>query len=196
MGSHLIDLPWWALQLTEPLTAAAEGPEPDPLKNPEWMHATWKHAPRPGNDSLNAPVSLHWWHGGQEPQYRPKVDLPEDLTKWFNGILFIGEKGILLADYGRLKLFPEEQFKDFTPPPQTLPPSLGHHKEWTEAAKGRGKTLCNFEYSGSLVEHNLLGNVAFRAGKELQWDPKALKATNCPKADQFIRREYRKGWTV
>jgi predicted dehydrogenase len=196
MGSHLIDLPWWALQLTEPLTAAAEGPEPDPLKNPEWMHATWKHAPRPGNDSLNAPVSLHWWHGGQEPQYRPKVDIPEDLTKWFNGILFLGEKGMLLADYGRLKLFPEDQFKDFTPPPQTIAPSLGHHREWLEAAKGRGSTLCNFEYSGSLVEHNLLGNVAFRAGEELQWDPKALKATNCPKAAQFIRREYRKGWTI
>ncbi|NCO40086.1 MAG: gfo/Idh/MocA family oxidoreductase [Armatimonadetes bacterium CG_4_10_14_3_um_filter_66_18] len=196
MGSHLIDLPWWALELRQPKRISAEGPTPDPLKNPEWMHATWTHAPRPGNDNLNVPVAIHWWHGGQEPQYRPKVDIPEDLTKWFNGILFIGEKGMLLADYGKRKLFPEEQFKDFAPPAQTLPPSLGHHREWLEAAKGRGSTLCNFEYSGSLVEHNLLGNVAFRAGEELRWDPKALKATNCPKADQFIRREYRKGWTI
>ena len=120
----------------------------------------------------------------------------EDLTKWFNGILFVGDEGMLLADYGKRILLPEEKFKEFTPPPQTIPKSKGHYREWTEAAKTDCKTLCNFEYSGSLVEHNLLGNVAFRAGKKLQWDPTQLKARNCPEADQFIRRDYREGWTI
>lgn len=196
MGSHLIDLPWWALNLRVPRSVAAEGPSPDPEKNPEWLIVTWKHGPRPGNPNFHVPVTVKWYHGGKKPELRPQVDVEEDLTKWFNGILFIGEKGMLLADYGRRVLLPKKDFKDYEPPPPTIPSSLGHYKEWIEAAKGRGRTLCNFEYSGSLIEHNLLGNVAFRAGEELNWNPRELKAVNCPKAENFIRREYRKGWTI
>jgi predicted dehydrogenase len=196
MGSHLIDLPWWALKLRCPETVSAEGPPPDPVKNPEWMIATWEHGPRPDSQLLNAPVTVKWYHGGEKPEYRPQIETGVDLTKWFNGILFVGDEGMLLADYGKRILLPEEKFRDFTPPPETIPKSKGHYREWTEAAKTDCQTLCNFEYSGSLVEHNLLGNVAFRAGEKLQWDPTQLKATNCPEADQFIRREYREGWTI
>ena len=57
-------------------------------------------------------------------------------------------------------------------------------------------TTCNFDYSGALTEAVLLGNVAYRAGKALEWDAKALKAGNAPEADKFIRKEYRKGWDV
>ena len=53
-----------------------------------------------------------------------------------------------------------------------------------------------FSYSGPLSETLALGNVAYRVGKKLEWDPVLLKATNCPEADQFIRREYRKGWSL
>lgn len=196
MGSHLIDLPWWALELTEPESVYAEGPEPDPVKTPEWMIATWKHAPRRGNPALRVPVTLKWYHGGQKPEYRPQIETGVDLTEWFNGILFVGDEGMLLADYGRRVLLPEEKFRDFQPPEETIPPSPGHYLEWIEAAKTGGEALCNFEYSGSLIEHNLLGNVAFRVGEELRWNPKKLKARNCPEADAFIRREYRKGWTI
>ena len=74
--------------------------------------------------------------------------------------------------------------------------SLGHHAEWVHACKTGDPTLCNFDYSGKLIEHNLLGNVAYRTGKKLEWDAKNLKATNAPEADKFIRREYREGWTL
>jgi predicted dehydrogenase len=196
MGSHLIDLPWWALKLSKPRSVYAVGPHPDPIKNPEWMIATWKHGPRPGNPALDVPVTVKWYHGGQVWAYRPKIETGVNLPEWFNGILFVGDDGMLLADYGRCVLLPEEKFKDFEPPEQTIPPSPGHYAEWIEAAKTGGESLCNFEYSGSLIEHNLLGNVAFRAGEELKWNAKALKARNCPEADQFIRREYREGWTI
>ena len=93
-------------------------------------------------------------------------------------------------------LLPERDFKGFQAPKPSIPPSLGHHEEWIHACKTGAPTLCNFEYSGTLVEHNLLGTVAFRAGKKLQWDAENLKAPNCPEADQFIRREYREGWTL
>ena len=116
--------------------------------------------------------------------------------KWFNGILFVGDKGMLLADYGKRILLPKEKFAGFKPPKPWIAKSLGHHREWIHAAKTGAPTLCNFEYSGSLIEHNLLGSVAYRVGKKLQWDAKNLKATNAPEAAKYIRRDYRKGWTM
>ncbi len=196
MGSHLIDLPWWALKLKHPLTCSSEGPPIDPIKVPEWQEITWEHGPRPDSTLLNTLVTVKWYHGGSKPEHRPKIETGIDLTEWFNGILFVGENGMLLADYGKSVLLPEEDFKDYTPPTPTIEPSLGHHNEWLNAAKTGGQTLCNFEYSGSLIEHNLLGNVAHRVGQELEWNPRELKADNCPEADQYIRRDYRPGWSI
>jgi hypothetical protein len=111
-------------------------------------------------------------------------------------VLFKGDEGMLVADYGKHVLLPEEKFKDFKRPEPWIPPSLGHHKEWIHACKTGEPTLCNFDYSGMLIEHNLLGNVSYRTGKRLQWDPEGLKAIDCPEADQYIRRQYREGWTL
>ena len=103
-----------------------------------------------------------------------------------------GPKGQLVADYGRHKLLPEEQFKDFTPPKQTIAPSIGHHKEWIEAIKGNGKTLCNFAYSGALAETVLLGNVAYRSGKSFAWDDKA-GTTDSAEAAKYLQRRLSRG---
>ena len=103
---------------------------------------------------------------------------------------------MLLADYGRRLLLPEADFKDFKAPEPTIPNSIGHHAEWIAACKTGSPTTCNFDYSGALTEAVLLGNVAYRAGQKLDWDAVALKATNCPEADRYLRREYRKGWTL
>ena len=64
------------------------------------------------------------------------------------------------------------------------------------ACKTGSPTTCNFDYSGPLSETVLLGNVAYRTGEKLQWDANKLQAIGCEKADQFIRREYRAGWTL
>jgi hypothetical protein len=55
---------------------------------------------------------------------------------------------------------------------------------------------CNFGYSGPLSEAVLLGTVAYRTGKALEWDAANLKVTNTPEADQYVRRAYRKGWEI
>jgi predicted dehydrogenase len=196
MGSHLIDLPWWALKLKQPVSVHAEGPAPDPVKTPEWMIVTWKHRARTGDPVFRVPVTVKWYHGGSQPEHRPRIETGVDLTQWFNGILFVGDGGMLLADYDKYVLLPEERFRGFTPPPPTIAPSLGHYEEWIHAAKTGGETLCNFEYSGSLIEHNLLGDVAFRAGEQLSWDAHTARVTNCPNAEYFVRRTYRKGWTI
>lgn len=188
MGSHLIDLPFWALKLRRPKTVEAEGANHSSETYPKWMIVRWEH---PATKTRPA-VKLTWYDGGKRP---PAPAIP-DFDKWGIGVLFIGDKGQLVADYGRKVLLPESKFKDFKPPKETIPPSLGHYEEWIHACKTGAPTLCNFRYSGALVENNLLGTVAFRVGKKLEWDPKNLKATDCPEADQYIRRPYRDGWTI
>ena len=72
----------------------------------------------------------------------------------------------------------------------------GHHAEWLEACKTGATCSANFEYSGWLTEANHLGNVAYRVGKKLEWDPEKMRATNAPEADPLIRCPYRDGWSL
>lgn len=94
-------------------------------------------------------------------------------------------------------LLPEEKFKTYERPAPYIPPSPGQQAEWILACKGEGpQPLCHFGYSGPLTEANHLGNVAFRAGKKLDWDAKNMKFTNAPEADKYIGRKYRDGWSL
>ena len=103
---------------------------------------------------------------------------------------------MLLADYDRHLLLPEEQFKDYQRPEKSIPKSAGHHAEWIKACKTGSPTTCNFDYSGALAETVLLGCVAHKAGKKIDWDAKAMKVTNSAEANRFLRRDYRKGWEI
>ena len=188
LGSHRNDLPFWALKLRAPLTVEAAGPKPHAEIAPATMSATYEFAAR----GELPPVKLTWYQG----EVKPKIWTEGGVPKWDEGILFVGEKGMLLADYFKYALLPEKRFADVKMPEKTLPRVIGHHEEWLEAIKAGKKSSCDFEYSGWLTEANHLGNVAFRVGKKLEWDPVKMKATNAPEADQFIRRSYRKGWEL
>ena len=137
-------------------------------------------------------VRLTWYQGENKPEIWKAAGIPQ----WNDGVLFIGDKGMLLSNYGKHVLLPEAQFVDFKRPEPFIPPSIGHHAEWLHACKSGAPTTCNFEYAGWLTEANHLGNVAYRTGKRLTWDAAALRATGCPEADRFIRREYRSGWSL
>jgi predicted dehydrogenase len=190
MGCHFIDLPFWALKLRHALSAEAEGPEVDPHGAPPWLVSKWSF---PARGEL-PPCTLTWYHGDNKG---PAQLAEGKLGDWKGpGVLFVGEKGLLVSNYGAHKLLPEADFKDFKRPEPTIAKSLGHHQEWIEAIKGGKPALCNFDYAGPLAETVLLGNVAYRTGKKLEWDAATLKAKNCPEADRFIRKEYRKGWTL
>ena len=112
------------------------------------------------------------------------------------GVMFIGTEGMMFADYSRYRLYPTKKFENFAPPQKTIPDSIGHHAEWIKACKEGTPTLCNFDYSGALTESVLLGNVAYRTGKSLDWDAANLRATNAPEAADFVTKTYRKGWEV
>jgi hypothetical protein len=189
MACHHMDLPFWALGLRHPTRVAAEGPPAHPETSAPWLIVRYDY---PARGDL-PPVRLTWYDGGKRPPHFAEGKLP----KWGDGTLFVGEKGMLLAGYEQHKLLPEKEFAGFAPPKPTIPASIGHHKEWVEACKSGGPTTCNFDYGGALTEAALLGNVSYRLGnKPLEWDAKNLKATNEPDAERFLRKEYRKPWTL
>jgi predicted dehydrogenase len=188
LGSHWNDLPFWALKLRAPLAVEAAGGTAHPEIAPASMSATYEYGPR---GEMPA-VKLTWYQGSHKPALWTAKKIPQ----WGNGVLFVGDKGMLLSDYGRHVLLPEKEFADFKRPTPFIPKSLGHYAEWIHACKTGAPTTCNFEYAGWLTEANHLGNVAYRAGKRLEWDAAAMKARNCPDADAFIHREYRKGWKL
>ncbi len=184
---HYCDLAFWALKLRHPTTVEAEGPV-HPESAARWTIARQQY---PARGEL-PPVTLTWYNGGGYPPFMQERNIPA----WNSAVLFIGSKGMLIADYNKHQLLPEEQFAGFQKPEPFIPDSIGHHREWIEACKTGGSTTCNFDYSGALTEAALLCNVALRTGEKLTWDAKNLKAVGCPQAEAFIRREYRKGWTL
>jgi predicted dehydrogenase len=187
MACHYMDLPFWALKLRHPTKIVAEGPPPHPESTPKGLIV---HYDFPARGEL-PPVKLTWYDGGKRPSLFAQGKLPE----WGNGILFVGSKGMLLADYGKRKLLPEKDFADFTPPKPSIPNSIGHYKEWVQACKHGGPTTCNFDYSGALTEAVLLGNVSYRLGRPIEWDARKLQANEAD-AEKYLRPRYRKPWTL
>ncbi len=188
LGSHWNDLPFWALKLDAPLTIEAAGPPPHPELAPASMSATYEYGPRG-----DMPAVKMTWHQGVS---KPQIWRDKKIPQWGDGCLFIGNSGMLLANYDRLQLLPEDKFKDFPRPAPTIPESIGHHAEWLHACKTGAPTTCNFDYSGGLTEANHLGNVAYRLEKKIIWDTKSLTVTNAPEAAALIKRTYRKGWEL
>lgn len=188
LGSHWNDLPFWALKLKAPIAVEAAGPKPHPELAPASMQATYEFPARG-----DMPAVKMTWHQGS---FKPPQWTEKKIPRYDSGVLFVGDKGMLLSDYFKHVLLPEKSFADFVRPKPFIEKSRGHYAEWIHACKTGAPTTCNFEYAGWLTESNHLGNVAFRVGKRLEWDAAKMKAPNCPEADAFIHREYRKGWKL
>jgi predicted dehydrogenase len=192
-GCHFMDLPHWALDLRHPAAIEmVDGPPVHQESTPTWLITRFKHPAR----ATRPPVTLTWYHGGKRPEILDSLLSKEQLEKWKSGVLFVGQKGMVMSDYSRHILLPEKQFEGFKRPDRFIDDSIGHHKEWIQACKTGAPTTCNFNYSGPLTETALLGNVAYRAGKNLEWDSKKLRATNCREAAEFVQHKYRKGWKI
>ncbi len=188
LGGHDNDVAFQVLDLTQPLTVEAVSPmgKAHPELAPATMKVTYEFPAR----GSAPPVRLIWYQGEVKPPQWHEGKIPQS----DRAQLFVGDKG-MLSTGGGIKLLPEEQFKDYQMPPETLPRSPGHYIEWIQACKGLGPAPgSNFQYSAWVTESNHLGNVAYRTGKKLEWDYANLRTRNAPEADQFIRRPYRKEW--
>jgi predicted dehydrogenase len=194
MACHNMDPAFFCLELGAPTSVKATCPPFDKESFPAWAIMEWVF---PATDKRPA-VRVFWYEGGKLPG-RPE-ELEPDRKMGDNGCLFIGDKGKMMgggwADFCRI--IPEAKMKEFPRPPETLPRSIGHYKEWVEAAKG-AKIVpgSNFAYSGPMTEAILLGNIAVRyPGEELKWDAKGLRFTNKRAANRLLHYKPRKGWEL
>jgi len=178
MGCHYLDLAWWALDLDPPTSIETKGPEIHAETTPPWSIVDWEHPAKDGRP----PCRVSWYDGA----VRPAPLAPLGLSGWWNGVLFIGDDGHLVSDYDRHEIGPKEAFAGYEAPAKSIPDSIGHHREWLEAIRTRGSTTCEFDYSGPLTEAVLLGNVAFRVGKKIEWDAANVRVTNCDEANDLI----------
>jgi len=189
MGCHVCNVAFWALELRDPIAVEAEVSGLHKETAPVWSKVVWEFGARPDRP----PVKLHWYDGGK----KPPAGLVEGRKLPGNGSIFVGDKGTLYAPHphaGQFMLLPEKKFADFKAPPRTLPDSPGHHAEWIQACKEGTQAMSQFAYAGAMTEALLLGNVAVRTGKRIEWDPKAMRVTNLPEANAYINPPYRKGW--
>jgi len=145
------------------------------------------------------PCEMFWYDGGELPSRELLDEYIGDRKVPNSGSFILGSKGALYSpnDYGsRYFLVPDAKFKGYEKPKATLPRSPGHFKEFAIACKGGPAAMSNFDYAGRLTETILLGNVALKAGKKVEWDAKTMKVTNIKDGDKLIKRDYRKGFGI
>jgi hypothetical protein len=162
---------------------------------PDWSVLRFDYAARGRRPKL----SIFWYDGNRGlPQalQAPRVDTPAGaapLRGGQGGMVWIGTKGSYPANRGP---FAEQKTELPPPPPEREWGREEVHKDWAAAVKAGEEAPCNFAYAGPFTEAYQLGNVALRTGHRIEWDPKAFRVTNCREANQYLQREYRRGWDL
>ena len=201
MACHTINIACMALDLFEPesIDVVDTSGIVDRESYPVWSIIRTRFGARNGR----GPLTMTWFDGGDKfpsdkKTYKEHLhgqEVPD------SGLLLIGEKGSFFSknDYGAEHvLLPTDKFKEVEKPKPSLPRSPGHFTEWVNAITSNDptKAMSNFDYAARLTETVLLGVVALKAGTTIEWDAAGMKAKNVPAADQFIRRDYRKGFSI
>jgi predicted dehydrogenase len=202
MACHTANMAFMALKLGHPTAVFGECGDLNPETYPSWATVVLEFPQR----SAMPPVKFTWYEGKRDGKKNlPPEDLFHGETPPGSGSLLVGDKGILYSpdDYGaefRFLGMKGATAGDFASVPQGLPRNgrgdLGMKQEWVAAIRGGPPALSNFGYAALLTETILLGNVALRAGKRLEWDGPNLKFSNAPEANRYLHRAYRDGWTL
>lgn len=197
MGAHIMDIPYWALDLEYPDTVQAVSTRLYEESYPLASIITYTFPERNGHP----PVTLKWYDGGMMPDRPEAMEPGRMMGDSEGGVLMIGDKGMLMCGcYGRSpRLVPETAMQAYAKPERTIPRSPGIQEEWIEAIKKGGKSTTDFSYSAPLTETMLLGNIAIRMKEKntiLEWDGKKGEITNLPEANEFLHIPYREGWTL
>jgi predicted dehydrogenase len=195
MACHICDPANWALQLRDPLSVEClkiEGKNDQTFPTKSIVRFEF-----PARGTM-PPVALYWYEGGELPPRPEGIGEDVKLGNGKNGSYFVGDKGILTTgEYGDdTRLLPDERMKGYKYPDPFLTRSPGHYRDWLRACKGGERSCSNFDYAGPFTEWVLMGVIAQRVEGKLLWDSKAMKFKNNPKANQYVSRDYRKGWKV
>lgn len=197
MGAHIMDQPYWALELGMPERIHASS---TPFNNeafPIGSSVHYEFSERNGRPA----VGLNWYDGGLMPPRPKELEEGKQMGADGGGMIFYGTEGMLMADIygGNPRFIPESRIEEIGEPEQTMEPSPGIHEEWVAAAKGEGEATSNFEYAAALTETMLLGNMAIRfsnRNQKLEWDAENMKVANLEDANEWLdqRNNYRPGW--
>jgi predicted dehydrogenase len=194
MGAHLIDHPVWGLNLGLPSVIETTS---TPFNGVCYPNATKTDYEFPARKGMPA-VKLVWYDGGLTPP-RPE-EMGEERLNGEGGILYVGSKGKMLQNtYGqRPRLLPLEKHNDYGAPKErmTRVPNQAHEMNWVNAIKGKDEISCPFSYAAHLTEIMLLGVVSLRANAKLHYDAENMRITNNPKANEFLTRTYRQGYSL
>jgi len=150
---------------------------------------------------VHPPLSIYWYDGAkplpanmQAPPRPAEPGRPQQpLRGGSGGMVWIGTKGSYptgRGPYAGVKTDP------YPVPPQREWGREEVHKDWAVAVKAGKQAPCHFGYAGPFTEAYQLGNIALRVGHRIEWDPLAFRITNCTEANQYLYREYRKGWDL
>jgi len=195
MGSHTMDLLWNAVDAKLPTSAEAKGEAFNSDVTPVNCESHFEH---PAND-WRGPITVSWYQGGAMPR-SPKPSI--DLTKIGHGAMFKGTKGFIIADFDSRMIIPfgnDADMSYYKPRAKDqLLPEVGHfQKQWFDACRDPGKpTACDFGYSANMIEMMLLGLVAYRTGKKIQYDGNTGTSPEPPEANGFMKKDYREGWNI
>ena len=173
------------------------------MRHPKWEIV---HYDIPRRGQL-PPYTVTWLNGLAAPGFRETIERPlgrrliaggsEPWTE-HAGCLIVGTEGTLhsTGHNSTYTLLPEEKFKDFQLPPQSLPRQGSHEREWLDACRGGPAAMSQFDYGAVLSEFVLLGNLATQFERPIQYDPVAMQCVGDEQADQALRRDHRKGWEI
>lgn len=192
MGAHLIDSPFWSLDLGFPTAVETVS---TPFDNASYPMATMTYYEFPARGSRPS-VKLTWYDGALLP---PGLQALGAGQLKDGGVLYVGDKGKLIHEtYGaNPRLLPQSLHDAVGTPPQRYARiKTSHEMNWVDACKGRAEASSPFAYAARLTEVMLLGIVSLRAGGRIEYDAQNMRVTNAPSANQFLRREYRAGWTI
>ena len=205
MACHIMDMPWWSLELGSPTSVRARHGGNTLESAPNWSVIDYKFGYR-GN---RPPVKLVWYDGKRNGvQNAPSLEITGGVDMIKKGKGRGGFGSLLVGDKGRMFF---NRFNEWmvtgrddnevrqieTQTQKTIPRTKDNYTEWVDAITGKGHPpLSRFEIAGPFTEMVLLGNLAIRAGEKVLWDTKKLRSLNSDKANSFVRREYRKGWKL
>jgi len=185
MAPHIIDLPVWALDLGVPHRISSTGGRyviRDDGDAPDTQDIIWQYPNLTMTWMMSCANSFGFDFGRGKPARRL-------------GIYFHGVNGTLMANYSKYEVVPEgDLLKDLTPPPETIPPSPGHEREWLDAIKTRQEPSCSVNYHYKVDLAITLGNLSYRLGRSIRFDPKTERIVDDRQAARLARPRYRDPW--
>ncbi len=185
MAPHIIDLPFWALQLDYPTQASCTGGRyviDDAGDAPDTQEIVWQFPGKTVTWSMSLINSFGFDFGRGKPARRL-------------GIYFHGTDGTLYANYGTRHVVPEgDRMKDATTPDPSIPPSPGHEREWLDCLRTRQQPSCHPGYHSKIDVAISLANLAMQLGRSIRFDPASEKIVGDDQAARRATPTYRAPW--